>query len=232
MTEVVKFNISGQRYEVSRSLLQIHPNSMLAKSASDQWQEDPEAEIFMEGDGTRFRYVMDYLRHRSVSLPPNETKEALVKEMEYYGIDVDEDAIDDTAMHKAKSVDSMGIAMMDLSKNIVNLKSKFVAEKDDSDKAEVKYRCGVLARDYIKVYLLKLALPDYRKGQSYDVVFELNRDDEARKNIEALNLLVNCNHEKVRKEVNVHLRSVGLHMKMKKFSSLFTATLEEIAVSR
>jgi hypothetical protein len=35
-TEIVTFNVGGTRYEVSRSLLDLHPNTMLAKSASEQ----------------------------------------------------------------------------------------------------------------------------------------------------------------------------------------------------
>lgn len=94
MTEqIVNFNIGGQKYEVSRSLLQTYPNSMLATSASDQWQKNPEVAIFIEGDGIRFRYVLDYLRHGSVCLPTTESKEGLTKELEYYGIEVDENAI-------------------------------------------------------------------------------------------------------------------------------------------
>jgi len=36
MTDIAKFTVGGQRYEVSRSLLHSHPGTMLAKSASDQ----------------------------------------------------------------------------------------------------------------------------------------------------------------------------------------------------
>jgi len=36
---------------VSRSLLKIYPDSMLAQNASVKWQEDLEAEIFIEGVG-------------------------------------------------------------------------------------------------------------------------------------------------------------------------------------
>ena len=75
-TEVIKFNIGGQRFEVSRSLLDKHPDSMLARSASEQWQEDPEAEIFIERDGLRFRrYILDYMRHDMLTLPLTESRE-------------------------------------------------------------------------------------------------------------------------------------------------------------
>jgi hypothetical protein len=93
MTDIAKFNVGGQHYEVSRSLLQSHPDTMLAKSASDQWQEDPESEIFIERDGARFRFVMDYLRDGNVTLPITETKEAFVAELEYYNIAINVDTI-------------------------------------------------------------------------------------------------------------------------------------------
>ena len=86
MTDIAKFNIGGHRYEVSRSLLLNHPDTMLAKSASDQWQEDPESEIFIERDGQRFRFVLDYLRDGKVGLPITETTDAFVAELEYYNI--------------------------------------------------------------------------------------------------------------------------------------------------
>jgi len=80
MTDIAKFNIGGQRYEVSRSLLESH-DTMLAKSASDQWQKDPETEIFIERDGLRFRFVLDYLRDGKVGLPITETTDAFVAEL-------------------------------------------------------------------------------------------------------------------------------------------------------
>jgi len=90
MTDIAKFNIGGHRYEVSRSLLKSHPDTMLAKSASDQWQEDPESEIFIERDGQRFRFVLDYLRDGKVGLPIIETTDAFLAD---YNIGVDMDKI-------------------------------------------------------------------------------------------------------------------------------------------
>mmetsp|Transcript_5560 Transcript_5560/g.7859 ORF Transcript_5560/g.7859 Transcript_5560/m.7859 type:complete len:198 (-) Transcript_5560:102-695(-) len=95
MTEVVKFDIGGQLYKVSRSLLEKHPESMLTKSASEQWQEDSEAEIFIERDGFRFRYILDYMRDDKVTLPRTESREMIIAELEYYGITVKEDGIID-----------------------------------------------------------------------------------------------------------------------------------------
>ncbi len=80
MAEVVKFDIGGQLYKVSRSLLDKHPESMLAKSASEQWQEDPESEIFIEGNGFRFQFILDYMRNDKLDLPITESKKTIIAE--------------------------------------------------------------------------------------------------------------------------------------------------------
>ena len=93
-TETVKFNFGGHKYEVARSLLSNHPNTMLSRSASDQWQEDPEAEIFIERDGERFKYCLDYLRDGCAMLPFIMPKEAVMNDLKYYGVEnVNTDAI-------------------------------------------------------------------------------------------------------------------------------------------
>ena len=74
---------------------------MLTKIASDQWQEDPESVIFIERDGSTFRYVLKYLRDGKVKLPLTETKSDLIKELAYYNIDHDADKIDDSNEHQA-----------------------------------------------------------------------------------------------------------------------------------
>ena len=39
---------------MSRSLLDMHPNTMLAKRASAQWMPDQDKEVFLEHDGDPF----------------------------------------------------------------------------------------------------------------------------------------------------------------------------------
>jgi hypothetical protein len=85
--QVVKFNIGGVHYEVSQSLLNDYPNTMLSRSASKQWHEDPEAEIYIERDGDRFRLVLDYLRDNRVFLPVGSSKDALLMDLQYYGLE-------------------------------------------------------------------------------------------------------------------------------------------------
>jgi potassium voltage-gated channel Shal-related subfamily D protein 1/potassium voltage-gated channel Shal-related subfamily D protein 3/potassium voltage-gated channel Shal-related subfamily D protein len=94
MTTVVCFNVGGTLYEVSRSLLEMYPDTMLARSASEQWHTDPISKIFLERDGDRFTYVLDYLRDGCTNIPATVPQAALLADLEYFGVqDVDENQI-------------------------------------------------------------------------------------------------------------------------------------------
>ena len=90
---VIKFNIGGTRYEISQCLIQSYPDSMLAKSAAMQWYTDPNAEIYIDRDGARFRYVLDYLRDGQVHLPVYVPKASLLLDLHFFGVPVNENAI-------------------------------------------------------------------------------------------------------------------------------------------
>ena len=95
MTNTVRFNVGGNRYQLSRSLLDMHPKTMLAQSASEQWLQNPDAEVFVERDGIQFGYVLDYLRDDgSVILPMTVPKPSFLADLVYYGVEnVDESKI-------------------------------------------------------------------------------------------------------------------------------------------
>ena len=67
-TATVRFNVGGTIYEVSRSLLEQHPNTMLARMVSKTWlseEEDNERKdepLFIDRDRERFCYVLDFMR--------------------------------------------------------------------------------------------------------------------------------------------------------------------------
>ena len=108
MTKVVKFNVGGQPYQVSRSLLALYPQTMLAKSAAKQWQEDPESEVFIERDGEMFRHVLNYLRDGNVKLPLTVTKDGFLLELVYYGVDgIDEKNVDDSLITASQATQGL-----------------------------------------------------------------------------------------------------------------------------
>jgi hypothetical protein len=93
----VRFNIGGTKYEVSRSVIDQRPHSNLAKICSDTWDKAPKKkkdfEIYIERNGERFQYVLDYLRDGSVQLPLSIPRGQLVMDLEYYGIDYADESI-------------------------------------------------------------------------------------------------------------------------------------------
>ena len=107
-TETVKFNIGGDRFEVSRDMLQTnHPDTMLARIASEKWQEDAKDEIFIERNGKIFGYVLSHLRDDKVYLPITVSKEMLINGFFYYVVDFNEAKIYEKALSKAICVDSI-----------------------------------------------------------------------------------------------------------------------------
>jgi hypothetical protein len=95
---IFKFNVGGTRYEVSQSLVNSFPNTLLAKSASTQWNEDPNAEIFIERDGSSFQHVLCYMRDGHANLPVGASKNAVLEDLKYYGFEnVNVERIEDAA---------------------------------------------------------------------------------------------------------------------------------------
>mmetsp|Transcript_30105 Transcript_30105/g.64530 ORF Transcript_30105/g.64530 Transcript_30105/m.64530 type:complete len:223 (-) Transcript_30105:599-1267(-) len=105
----VQFDVGGTIYKVSRSLIEQHPDTMLARLASDTWSgsenkivdddEDGNANaLFIERDGERFRYCLDFMRDGgAVALPVTIPKDAFLQDLAYYGFDsVDPSKISET----------------------------------------------------------------------------------------------------------------------------------------
>lgn len=66
----VRFDVGGTVYRVSRSLLDLFPDTMLSRMVSETWQDcsqggddqKEEPPIFLDRNGDRFQYVLDYMR--------------------------------------------------------------------------------------------------------------------------------------------------------------------------
>ncbi len=79
----VKLNVGGSVYEISKSLLDQYPDTMLARMVSDTWSSGRNSGqntcLFIERDGERSRYCLDYMRDGGiVDLPPTVSKNALL----------------------------------------------------------------------------------------------------------------------------------------------------------
>lgn len=153
---VVQFNVGGIRYEVAQSLLDACPDSMLARIASKEWEQNEKSEIFIERDGTRFKYCLDVLRDGKVSLPLTVSKSAILEDLIYYGIDVNSSSVsyDEISVTNMNGLflNRMHISERDLKKLIVHEKKLLEEiERVETELAVLKER-GDDANDRIRVF--------------------------------------------------------------------------------
>ena len=94
-SKMVRFDVGGVIYKLARSTLDLHPQTMLARLADKMWEQDgqgPNDAHFIDRNGDRFQFVLDYMRDGEVNLPMTVSKSAFLKEMEYYGFGNVEDS--------------------------------------------------------------------------------------------------------------------------------------------
>jgi len=107
--KTIRLNVGGTKYEVAKSLIETYPDTMLATMISDRWeqydQDEDEAdntigttiekELFIDRNGHRFQYVLDYMRDQKVHCAVGASGASIRKELEYFGFgNVPNDAID------------------------------------------------------------------------------------------------------------------------------------------
>jgi len=93
--EVIELNVGGVTYATTLGTLQqAEPDSPLATITSLNASEirttfgrDSKNRIFIDRDGVLFRYILDYLRNKKLSLPENfSERDRLRVEADYYGL--------------------------------------------------------------------------------------------------------------------------------------------------
>lgn len=87
--DTVVFDVGGTVFKVSRSLIE-ESETMLSRLVSETWQGDPSKPVFIDRNGSTFEFVLDYLRYGSVQLPQNLPKSNFIREMDFYGISIDD----------------------------------------------------------------------------------------------------------------------------------------------
>jgi BTB/POZ domain len=133
---VISLNVGGTLYQVSRSLLAQHPETMLARLVSDLWLDRSQRNhdnsnnidddnnidnnidndekkkknknkkaIFIERNGARFGFVLDYLRDGSVTLPVTVAKAAFLTDLDYFGVPYSEE---DSSAHSSSRIHGVG----------------------------------------------------------------------------------------------------------------------------
>ena len=91
--EIVQFDVGGRIFKTSRSLIDQHEDTMLARLMSDTWQEDPTKSVFIDRNGDIFSHILDYLRYGSITLPDKIVKDMFLRDLDFYGIVPEEGSV-------------------------------------------------------------------------------------------------------------------------------------------
>ena len=198
-SSTVQFNVGGKIYEVSRSLLEHHPNTMLARMASDTWrpgsgssggsEQNDGSALFIERDGDEFKYVLKFMRDGGTdALPPTVSKGTLLQELTYYGFeDVDPTQI---------TVEALIPMLKTLFDHVEAIAAEFDSLSKDCD----------LKR---KVYnLAKHCLDEYKKDGSLEISVGSRKNSELNHSVWSLQ-----KYEELKNKFNEILESVGWEVK-------------------
>ena len=139
-TTTVTFNVGGKLYEVSRSLLEVLPDTSVLVKKSSEAASSP---IFIDRDPDRFAYCLDYMRDNGrVFLAENVSKDALMEELKFFGFDdVDDSRImyDDTA--KRQTAARFQTIVQQSLQNIADMKNQLESLKQKIETEEVALYC-------------------------------------------------------------------------------------------
>ena len=158
----VQFDVGGRVYRVSRSLLELFPDTMLSRMVSKTWAHDDddgrkeEIPIFIERNAERFQYVLDYMRDgQVVSLPVTVSKKGFLKDLEYYGFE---------------NVDASSVSLCPSLSTYLDMGEKFEKlEAESCERKDEEHRAATLAHySFLRVlYSGDLTFEIYRGSATF-----------------------------------------------------------------
>lgn len=88
--EIIELNVGGVFYTTSLKTLSQEPDSSLCQRFNGTKEapiKDAKGKYFIDRDGVLFRYILDFLRDQSISLPQAfRERDRLIREASYYGL--------------------------------------------------------------------------------------------------------------------------------------------------
>lgn len=132
--KTVSLDVGGAKYKVSRSLIEAYPGTMLAKLINETWHQNPEEEIFIDRNGLRFQYILDYMRDQKAYLGINVSAASVLKDLEYFGF---ENVSGDAIVAGTATVEAVEHIMM-VHKDEKEL---FASRQEELDTLKMAYEC-------------------------------------------------------------------------------------------
>jgi hypothetical protein len=80
-TKIVQFDVGGVHYNVAEDTLMKYEGTMLAKMVAEKWKKGGDEEpLFIDRNGERFQYILDWYRDGRITVPRIIAIDALIEE--------------------------------------------------------------------------------------------------------------------------------------------------------
>jgi len=90
LNDILSLNVGGRIFLTARSTLISEPDSMLANMFDPNAELEPsqmvDGAFFIDGDPDRFAVILNYLRDKTLDIPPNVTKKGVLLAASYFGL--------------------------------------------------------------------------------------------------------------------------------------------------
>jgi len=144
--KTIRYNVGGHIFEVSHDVVNRHPTTILAKTASEFLQNGSAAEIFIDGNAERFSHVLDYLRSGRTILPITVPKATFMQDLNYYGFqNIDPNNID--------AVTAPVNALDQVVKMEENYKEDLKRRDAELATLQLKRNCAIVAHECFRCYI-------------------------------------------------------------------------------
>jgi hypothetical protein len=182
-TEIVNFNVGGVQYHVARDTVLNAEETMLKKLVSDKWTAGHDEEsIFIDRDGERFKYILDWYRDGKIIVPKTVALDAVKSDAEFFGLP--ENAIIEKEL-PVDSCDKLLSVLSDGAKYLEKLNATFdesVLEKTVSiiaiwaiQEMLKSLNLSIISQNKIEIDLLKSTLFESKKETRPLVKEEIRR---------------------------------------------------------
>lgn len=84
--EILTLNVSGQRFQAWRKMLEKYPDTMLGSNEKDFFLDEEKKEYFFDRDPEIFRHILGFYRCGRMHFPRTECITAIDDELEFFGI--------------------------------------------------------------------------------------------------------------------------------------------------
>ena len=219
--KTIHFNVGGTKYEVSKSLIETYPDTMLATMISDRWQHHDndndddtndgtttDKVLFIDRNGHRFQYVLDYMRDQHVHSPMGVTGASIRKELEYFGfVNVPPDVIDVSNCN----LDAAKQVFMANRKSEVIVKDCKTGIEDLMNSSESEIIANYVYQEYMKKGSLRLDLTQSSNRIAYGAMRRLlNREIDNQTDRSMIS--IDFPRDNWRSTINIALTEYGLVM--------------------